>query len=69
MGVCYQKGKEQGLWFEVKYYEEILASPTAKEADKRLAKSLLRKCKKLTEKDYQTALSSRGKSTTVGSER
>lgn len=51
-GVCYRKGMERGLWYELKCQEDIIASPTASQKDKAFARQLLKSYKKFTEKDY-----------------
>ena len=51
-GLCYRKYHERGLWFEMKCLEELIASPTARENDKELAKKILKAYKQLSEKDY-----------------
>lgn len=53
MGVCYQKGKERGLWYEIKCQENIINSPTALDKEKSFAKKLLKSFREYTEKDYK----------------
>lgn len=50
--VCYKKGREQGLWWEIQCLEKLIASPTIDEEEKKFAKKLLRSYKKYSEKEY-----------------
>jgi len=52
--VCYKKGREQGLWYEIQCLEKLIASPTIDKEEKKFAKTLLRSWKKYSEKDYTT---------------
>ncbi|GAG55290.1 unnamed protein product [marine sediment metagenome] len=53
MPACYKKGKEQGLWYEIKCLEETIKIKKQLDKDASFEKGILRAYKKLTEKDYQ----------------
>lgn len=53
MPVCYKKGREQGLWYEIKCIEETIKIKKQLGKDASFEKGILRAYKKLTEKDYQ----------------
>lgn len=61
-GICYRKGYEKGLWYEIKTLEDLIHNPQAGEKDREYAKTLVRAYRKLSEKDYQRAIDTREKS-------
>jgi len=51
-GVCYRKGYEKGLWFEIKCIKQDIASKTQRSVDCHFERGILKAYEKLTEKDY-----------------
>ena len=51
-GICYHKGLEKGLWFEIKCLEDIVASKKKQGKDASFEKGILKAYKKLTEREY-----------------
>lgn len=51
-GICYKKGSERGLWFEIKSIEEIIAIKKDLGKDTSFEKRLLRSYKKYSETEY-----------------
>lgn len=49
---CYQKGKERGLWFEIKCIEENIATREKLGKDTSFEKPLLKSFKRHSERDY-----------------
>lgn len=54
-GVCYQKGQERGLWYEIKCIQEVVDNKTARGEDCKFEKKLLKAYKQLNEIDYASA--------------
>jgi len=52
-GVCYKKGSERGLWYEIQCIQEVIDSKTSRDEDCTLEKKLLKSYKKYTEVDYK----------------
>ena len=52
MPLCYQKGKEQGLWYEIKCIKDTIAILEKLGKDCKFEKGLLKSYQKLTESDY-----------------
>ena len=50
--ICYRKGEEVGLWYEIKCQENLIKSPTASRGDKKFARQLLKSYKTFTEANY-----------------
>ena len=61
-GICYRKGHERGLWFEIKCIEECIAIRKELGKDVSFEKKILQSYKKYSEKDYADGLSRREES-------
>ena len=62
-GICHQKGKERGAWFEIQCVKNDILSKEAKGEDASFERSLLKSWAKYPGwEDAQNALSSLGKS-------
>lgn len=53
-GICYQKGKEQGLYYEIKCLEDVIAIKKKLGKDATFEKGLLKSYRKYSERDYAT---------------
>jgi len=51
--VCYSKGSEKGLYYEIKTVEDVIANKKGKDCS--FEKSLLRSWRKYTEADYSSS--------------
>ena len=51
-GICRIKGRERGLFFEIRVLEEMITRDTASQKDLEYAKVLLKSYQKFSEKDY-----------------
>ena len=51
-GICKIKGRERGLWYEIKVLEDMIARNKAPQKELDYAKVLLESYKKFSEKDY-----------------
>lgn len=49
---CHQKGRESGLFFELKCLEDLIASSTISEKERAFAKKILRSYQGCSEKNY-----------------
>ena len=51
-GICYRKGYEKGLYFEIKCLEDVVASKEKRGVDATFEKDILKSYRKYSEKDY-----------------
>lgn len=51
-GACYQKGKEQGLWYEIKCLEDVIILKEKLDKDASFEKGLLKSYRQYSETDY-----------------
>lgn len=51
-GICYQKGKERGLWYEIKCIEDVVANKKARGDNAPFEKRLLKSYGQYSEADY-----------------
>ena len=59
MPVGYRKGFEQGLWYTIKCFEDIIKGKESRGEDCKFEKGLLKSYRKYTEEQYQKALSAK----------
>ena len=55
-GICYHRGSEKGLWYEIRCIEQDIASKKKRNVDCRFEKELLKSYKKFTEEDYRDGI-------------
>ena len=52
MPICKAKGREVGLWYEIKIIEDIIKSKESRGEDVSFEKRILKSHRKYSEKDY-----------------
>jgi len=55
-GICKARGRERGLWYEIKVLEDMIARNKAPQDQLDYAKILVKSYKKYSEADYETAI-------------
>lgn len=52
MTVCYQKGRERGIWFEIKCLKDVIKNKEGRGEDASFGKQILKSFLKYSETDY-----------------
>ncbi len=59
-GASHQKGKERGLWFEIKCLEDVIRNKTKRGEDCKFEKKILKSYRQYSERDYSQEINQLG---------